>query len=64
MFDTVHLLIGFVLLYSLLGGYTVEVQVSRGQTAFFHFSLWWRKKGSGELPLAVLCRELPDFGDC
>ena len=36
--------------------------VSRGQTAFF--PLWWRKKGSGELLLADLCRESPDFGDC
>ena len=25
--------------------------------------MWARKKGSGILPLPVLCRELPDFGD-
>jgi len=25
--------------------------VSRGQTAFFRFSLWWRKKGSGDLTI-------------
>ena len=23
------------------------------------FSLWWQKKESGELPLVILCRELP-----
>ena len=37
--------------------------VSRGQTAFSVF-LCGGGKRSGELPLAVLCRESPDFGDC
>ena len=37
--------------------------VSRGQTAFFVF-LCGGVKRSGELSLAVLCRESPDFGDC
>ena len=47
--------------------------VSRSQTAFFRFYLSPQIKTEksglatrdyGELPLAVLCRELPDFGDC
>ena len=31
---------------------------------FFPFFFVVAEKGSGELPLAVLCRESPDFGDC
>ena len=38
--------------------------VSRGQTAYFSFDIGAEKKGSGVLPLHVLCRESPDFGDC
>ena len=37
--------------------------VSCGQTAF-SFDVWVEKKGSGMLPLHVLCRESPDLGDC
>ena len=31
---------------------------------FFSFDVLARKKGFGVLPLPVLCRESPDFGDC
>ena len=35
--------------------------VSRGQTVFFPFFFVVAGKGSGILPLAVLCRESPDL---
>jgi len=33
------------------------------QTAFFHFSLWWQKKGLVTLPKDLLVTKLPDFGE-
>jgi len=35
--------------------------VSRGQTAFFRFTLWWRKKGSGDFTIGFACDEIPRF---
>ena len=35
--------------------------VSRSQTAFFRFSLWWRKKGSGDLTIGFACDKIPSF---
>ena len=35
--------------------------VSRSQTAFFRFSLWWRKKGSGDLTIEFACDEIDRF---
>ena len=35
--------------------------VSRSQTAFFRFSLWWRKKGSGNLTIEFACDEIDRF---
>ena len=35
--------------------------VSRSQTAFFRFSLWWRKKGSGDLTIEFACDKIPSF---
>ena len=35
--------------------------VSRSQTAFFRFSLWWRKKGSGDLAIEFACDEIDRF---
>ena len=35
--------------------------VSRSQTAFFRFSLWWRKKGLGDLTIEFACDEIPSF---
>ena len=43
---------------------SVLCTVLHGQTVFFCFSFVVVEKGSGTLPLAVLCRELADFGDC
>jgi len=33
----------------------------RGHTAFFRFSLWWRKKGSGDLTMGFACNKIPRF---
>ena len=38
-----------------------EGLVSRSQTAFFRFSLWWRKKGSGDLAIEFACYEIDRF---
>ena len=35
--------------------------VSRSQTAFFRFSLWWQKKGSGDLTIEFACDKIPSF---
>ena len=35
--------------------------VSRSQTAFFRFSLWWRKKGSGDLAIEFAFNEIDRF---
>ena len=35
--------------------------VSRSQTAFFRFSLWWRKKGSRDLTIEFACDKIPSF---
>ena len=35
--------------------------VSRSQTAFFRFSLWWRKKGSEDLTIEFACDKIPSF---
>jgi len=32
-----------------------------GQTAFFHFSLWWQKKGSGDLTIGFACDKITRF---
>jgi len=35
--------------------------VSCGQTAFFRFSLWWRKRGSGDLTMRFACDKIARF---
>ena len=35
--------------------------VSCSLTAFFCFSLWWWKKGSGDLTIEFACDEIPSF---
>ena len=35
--------------------------VSRSLTTFFCFSLWWQKKGSGDLTIEFACDEIPRF---
>ena len=35
--------------------------VSHSQTAFFCFSLWWQKKGSGDLTIEFPCDEIDRF---
>jgi len=35
--------------------------VSHGQTAFFHFYLWWWKKGSGDLTIRFACEKIVKF---
>ena len=55
----------FVWLWTKTEYWTYRVRygvVSGGQTAFSFFFVV-AEKGSGTLPLAVLCRESPDFGD-
>ena len=38
-----------------------DIIFSRSQTAFFCFSLWWRKKGSGDLTIEFACDKIPSF---
>ena len=47
--------------YTILQLYLVTEVVSRSQTAFFRFSLWWQKKGSGDLAIEFVCDEIDRF---
>jgi len=40
--------------------FALEV-VSCDQTTFFRFSLWWRKKGSGDLTIGFACDKITRF---
>jgi len=35
--------------------------VLHSQTTFFHFTLWWRKKGSSDLTVGFACNEISRF---
>jgi len=39
----------------------VYLLVLHGQTAFFCFSLWWWKKGSGDLTIGFACDKIARF---